>query len=75
VLAKGAPAARRLLLQRVLSGRRVACEPFREAGRRGYRFRATGSSAALQFTDMCGPNGIRTRVYSPPRASSFAPGT
>src|SRR5215467_12790629 len=45
VLATGGPEAR-LLLQRVLSGRRVACEPFREPGRRGYRFRATGSYAA-----------------------------
>jgi site-specific DNA recombinase len=72
VLAQGAPDARRLLLQRVLNGRRVACEPFREPDQRGYRFRATGSYAGMLFTDMCGPNGIRTRVYGPPRASCFA---
>ena len=65
VLAAGGPEAR-ILLQRVLNGRRVACEPFREPGRRGYRFRATGSYAGVlsNSNDMCGPNGIRTRVWS-----------
>ena len=55
---------RRLVLQRVLNGRRVACEPFREPDRRGYRFRATGSYAGMLFTDMCGPNGTRYLLYS-----------
>ena len=35
------------MLQRVLGGQRVACTPFREPGRRGYRFRASGSYAAM----------------------------
>jgi hypothetical protein len=38
-LKRGGPRARQLL-QRVLNGRRVPCVPFREPGRRGYRFRA-----------------------------------
>jgi site-specific DNA recombinase len=71
VLGAGRPEARRVL-QRVLNGRRVACEPFREPGRRGYRFRATGSYAGVVSQEMRGPNGIRTRVYGPPRASCFA---
>jgi site-specific DNA recombinase len=61
VLGAGGPEARRLL-QRVLNGRRVACTPFREAGRRGYRFRATGNYAGVVSQEMRGPNGIRTRV-------------
>ena len=75
VLAAGGPEAR-LLLQRVLNGRRVACVPFREPGRRGYRFRASGSYAGVlsNSNDMRGPNGIRTRVCSPPRAFSTVSG-
>ena len=42
VLTTRGPAAR-LVLQRLLSGRRVACGPFRMPGRRGYHFSATGS--------------------------------
>jgi nitrous oxide reductase accessory protein NosL len=64
VLAAGGPEAR-LLLQRVLNGRRVACEPFREPRRRGYRFRATGSYAGMLFTDMCGPKGKHMLVNWP----------
>ncbi len=56
------PKARRLL-QRVLNGRRVPCEPFREPGRRGYRFRAEEIPySGLLSNDVGGPNGIRTRV-------------
>src|SRR5439155_1036701 len=40
LLERHTPETRRLL-QRVLHGTRIACEPFDEAGRRGYRFRAT----------------------------------
>src|SRR5215472_6747727 len=61
LLAAGGPETRRKL-QRVLNGRRVACEPFREPGRRGYRFRATGTYAGALSNDIGGPNGIRTRV-------------
>src|SRR4030095_14245415 len=32
----------RRLLQRILNGRRVPCQPFREEGRRGYRFGVEG---------------------------------
>jgi hypothetical protein len=55
-LAAGGPEARQLL-QRALNGRRVACTPFREPGRRGYRFRATGSYAAVlgNSNNMRGP--------------------
>jgi hypothetical protein len=53
-LAAGGPGARRVL-QAVLSGRRVACEPFREPGRRGYRFRATGSYAGALSNDVRSP--------------------
>src|SRR5688572_7290719 len=67
-LKAGGPNARRLL-QRVLNGRRVPCEAFREQGRRGYRFREEQIPyAGLLSNDIGGPNGIRTRVFSPPRA-------
>jgi DNA invertase Pin-like site-specific DNA recombinase len=61
-LASGGPDARRLL-QRVLNGRRVACEAFREPGRRGYRFHAAGIPYAGAFDDMRSP----TRLASHPR--------
>ena len=61
-LKTGGTSARRLL-QRVLNGRRVPCEPFREAGRKGYRFREDEIPLdGVMFTDIGGPNGIRTRV-------------
>jgi hypothetical protein len=44
----------------VLNGRRVACDPFREPDRRGYRFHATGTYAGALSNDIGGPNGIRT---------------
>jgi len=56
LLAAGGPETRRVL-QRVLNGRRVACEPFRKPGRRGYRFRATGSYAGALSNDIRGPKG------------------
>jgi DNA invertase Pin-like site-specific DNA recombinase len=63
-LKRGGPQARRLL-QRVLNGRRVPCEPFREAGRRGYRFSAEGIPyAGVMSNDVGGPNGNRTVVGS-----------
>jgi hypothetical protein len=58
----GGPRARRLL-QRVLNGRRVPCAPFREPGRRGYRFREEQIPyRGVLSNDVGGPNGIRTRV-------------
>jgi len=57
VLAARGPEAR-LVLQRVLGGQRVACTPFREAGRRGYRFAATGAYAGLS-------NDMRDRDWTP----------
>jgi len=61
-LKAGGPHARRLL-QRVLNGRRVPCEPFRESGRRGYRFSAEEIPySGLLCNEIGGPNGIRTRV-------------
>jgi hypothetical protein len=56
---QGGPQARRLL-QRVLNGRRVPCEPFREPGRRGYRFREEQIPyRGVLSNDVGGPNGIR----------------
>src|SRR5262245_17529534 len=60
-LAAGGPQARRLI-QGALGDRRITCVPFREPGRRGYRFRATGTYGALMSPNIGGPNGIRTRV-------------
>jgi site-specific DNA recombinase len=58
-LKAGGPNARRLL-QRVLNGRRVPCEPFREEGRRGYRFREEQIPyAGVLSNDNGGPNGKR----------------
>jgi len=34
-----------------------------------YATASPASSNSPKFNDVCGPNGIRTRVYSPPRAS------
>ena len=46
----------------VLNGRRVPCEAFREAGRRGYRFKSDEIPYdVLLSNDIGGPNGIRTR--------------
>jgi site-specific DNA recombinase len=57
-LKRGGPRARQLL-QRVLNGRRVPCVPFREQGRRGYRFRAAEIPyTGLLSNDVGGPNGI-----------------
>ncbi len=41
------PGRARCFLQRALGAVRLACVPFREPGRRGYRFRATGAYGAL----------------------------
>src|SRR4029453_5943978 len=61
-LKRGGPGVR-LLLQRVLNGQRVPCHPFREDGRRGYRFRAEEISyTGVLSNDIGGPNGVRTRV-------------
>jgi hypothetical protein len=58
-LKEGGPQARRLL-QRVLNGRRVPCEPFREGGRRGYRFGVEKLSySGVMSNDVGGPNGNR----------------
>jgi hypothetical protein len=56
VLAAGGPEARRVL-QCVLNGRRVACAPFREPDRRGYRFRAIGTYAGVLSDDVRIPLG------------------
>jgi hypothetical protein len=69
-LASGGPDARRLL-QRVLNGRRVACEAFREPGRRGYRFHAAGIPYAGAFDDMRSP----TRLASHARRWDVPAGT
>jgi len=70
VLATGGPEAR-LVLQRLLSGRRVACEPFREPGRRGYRFRATGPYAAVL---ACAQNSNEAKIpLGPPMSLDSAP--
>jgi hypothetical protein len=61
MLKDGGPRARRVL-QRVLDDRRVPCEPLRDPGRHGYRFREEKVPYAGLFTDLGGPNGIRTRV-------------
>ena len=49
-LAAGSRRAR-YFIQRALGDGRLACVPFREPGRRGYRFRATGTYAALLSPD------------------------
>src|SRR5215468_4327865 len=41
------PGRARCFIQRALGDGRLACVPFREPGRRGYRFRATGTYGAL----------------------------
>src|SRR5262245_37985565 len=41
------PGRARCFIQRALGDSRLACVPFREPGRRGYRFRATGTYGAL----------------------------
>ena len=46
---------------------------FESDGVRGYEFVGTGTYGGLLAGDTCptsngGPNGIRTRVFSPPRA-------
>src|SRR5215468_9863446 len=70
VLATGGPEAR-LVLQRLLSGRRVACEPFREPGRRGYRFRASGSYAAVL---VCSQNSNEVKIpLGPPMSLDSTP--
>ena len=61
VLERKGPPARRLL-QRVLNGRRIACHPFREGRLRGYRFEEKELPYSALFTNVGGPNGIRTRV-------------
>jgi site-specific DNA recombinase len=56
---KDGGARARLLLQRVLNGRRVPCVPFRESGRRGYRFREEQIPYhGVLSNDVGGPNGI-----------------
>jgi hypothetical protein len=72
VLGAGGPEARGLLL-RVLSGRRIACEAFREPGRRGYRFRAEGIpyAGALASHDL----PITTCVASHARRCDVSAGT
>jgi hypothetical protein len=51
---------------------RVDCTPVSVAGARGYAFTGDGTfggrlAASTWPTTLGGPNGIRTRVYSPPR--------
>jgi hypothetical protein len=57
-LKQGGPSARRLL-QRVLNGRRVPCVPFREAGRRGYRFREEAiPDSGVMSNEFVAPTGF-----------------
>src|SRR5712691_11147166 len=56
---------------------RVDCTPVLVAGARGYAFTGDGTfggllAASTWPTTYGGPNGIRTRVCDPPRASWFA---
>jgi site-specific DNA recombinase len=80
-----AAAVRSLLLRRLPQGRavlrallvdRMTFTPVITAGTRGYRFAGHGSYGGLLTgttwpTTNGGPNGIRTRVCSPPRAFSI----
>jgi DNA invertase Pin-like site-specific DNA recombinase len=77
LLRQGAPA--REALQTLLVDR-VDCTPVLVAGARGYAFTGDGTfggllAASTWPTTYGGPNGIRTRVYGPPRASCSASGT
>src|SRR5262252_4078981 len=57
----------RCFIQRALGNGRLACVPFREPGRRGYRFQATGRYAALLSPDspnIGGPNGTRSNLQN-----------
>jgi hypothetical protein len=52
---------------------RIEFAPFNEGATRSYQFVGPGSYGEVLLSDTCptsngGPNGIRTRVYSPPRA-------
>ena len=72
LLRHGAPA--RDALQALLLDR-VDCTPVLVAGTRGYAFIGDGTfggllAASTWPTTSGGPNGIRTRVYGPPRAFS-----
>ncbi len=63
----------REMLQTLLVDR-VDCTPVLVAGTRGYAFTGDGTFGGLLAattwpTTYGGPNGIRTRVYGPPRAS------
>jgi len=61
------PGRARCFLQRALGDGRLACVPFREPGRRGYRFQATGRYAALLSPDspnIGGPNGTRSNLQN-----------
>ncbi len=71
ILTRREPEARRVL--QALFNERLAFTPFNEGSTRGYQFFGTGSYGGLLVGDTCptsngGPNGIRTRVYRPPRA-------
>ena len=75
ILTRREPEARRVL--QALFNERVAFTPFNEGSTRGYQFVGTGSYGGLLVGDTCptssgGPNGIRTRVFSPPRAFIMA---
>src|SRR5436190_9368098 len=53
---------------------RFGCTPVLVAGTRAYAFTGNGTFGGQLAASACpttfgGPNGIRTRVYSPPRAS------
>ena len=71
ILIRREPEARRVL--QALFNERLAFTPFNEGSTRGYQFFGTGSYGGLLVGYTCptshgGPNGIRTRVYRPPRA-------
>ena len=72
-LLRSQPEQAREALQALLADR-VECTPVLVAGARGYAFTGNGTFGGLLAantwpTTYGGPNGIRTRVYSPPRAS------
>jgi site-specific DNA recombinase len=71
LLGRHVPHARRIL--RALLEGRLACEPLDEEGRRGYRFRATGTYAGL-FAAVGSANDGRVPLGPPPRnAGVFGP--
>jgi hypothetical protein len=76
-LTERTPEARRVI--QTLVQDRMGFSPFVDDGVRGCESVGTGTYGGLLAGDRCptstgGPNGIRTRVFSPPRAFVMAKG-